>query len=52
MEVPGYRPIPDIVEGALQKVALWAWWGHFDVVGEKQRCRIGDTWEIVDNQQE
>ncbi len=51
-EVPIYRPIPDIVEAALQKVALWAWWDHLDVIGEKQRQHIDDTREVADKQQE
>ncbi len=41
-----------IVDWALQNVALCAWWDHLDVVGEKQRCHIDDTWEVVDKQQE
>ncbi len=51
-EVPIYRPIQDIADGALQKVALWAWWDHLSVVGEKQRCHTDDTWEVTDKQQE
>ncbi len=46
-EVPIYRPIPEIVEGALQKVAL-----EREVVGEKQRSHIDDTREVIDKQQE
>ncbi len=36
-EVPIYRTIPDIEEGALQKAALRVLCDHIDVVGEKQR---------------
>ncbi len=46
-EVPIYGPSPDIVEGA-----LWAWWEHRDVIGEKQPCHMDYTWEVVDKQQE
>ncbi len=41
-----------IVEGAQQKFAFWARWDHIDVIGEKWRCHIDDTWEGVDKQQE
>ncbi len=50
-KVPINRPIPDIVEGALQNVALWALWDHLDV-GQKQRGHIFDSWEDVEKQQE
>ncbi len=36
-EAPIDQPIPDIVEGALQKVVFCAWLHHFEGIGEKQR---------------
>ncbi len=45
-----FELITDIVEEALQNFALWARWGHLYAVGEKQRCRIDNTWAVVDRQ--
>ncbi len=42
--VLNYRPIPDIIEGALQMSLS----GHLDAVAEKQRRHIDDTWRDVD----